>query len=83
MGYKGKSNYDERDKLFQQSLSGKPVNHQEVKNNLKELFKEKPKVGEGDRCAKGHAWIRDFDRKEKCAYCRTPRPVASSSKPPV
>lgn len=76
MGYKGKSNYDERDRLFQQSMDGKPVDRQAVKKNLNELFKEKPKPQE-DRCAKkGHAWIRDFDRKEKCAYCRIPRPIA-------
>lgn len=75
MGYKGKSNYDERDRLFQQSMADKAINRQEVKKNLDELFKAKPKVGE-DRCAKGHAWIRDFDRKEKCAYCKTPRPTA-------
>ena len=34
MGYRGSSNYDERDKLFKQSMDGKPVNNLEVKKNL-------------------------------------------------
>lgn len=74
MGYRGRSNYDERDRLFQQSMDGKPVNRNEVKKNLDELFKAKPKADE-DRCAKGHTWVRGFDRKQKCAYCKTPRPA--------
>lgn len=74
MGYRGRSNYDERDRLFQQSMDGKPVNRNEVKKNLDELFKAKPK-GQEDRCAKGHTWIRDFDRKTKCAYCKTLKPI--------
>jgi hypothetical protein len=77
MGYRGKSNYDERDRLFQQSMDGKAVNRHEVKKSLDELFKAKPKEQE-DRCLKGHTWIRDFDRKQKCAYCKTPRPEAES-----
>jgi hypothetical protein len=81
MGYNGgKSNYDERDKLFQQSLDGKPVNRNEVKKGLNELFKNKPQ-GVDERCAKGHSWIRDFNEKEKCAYCRIPRPPEESSRP--
>ena len=81
MGYTGgKGNYEERDRLFQQSLDGKPVNRNEVKKGLNELFKNKPK-GVDQRCVKGHAWIRDFDEKEKCAYCRTPRPPEESSRP--
>jgi hypothetical protein len=78
MGYRGRSNYDERDRLFQQSMDGKPVNRNEVKKNLNELFKPKPKEHE-DRCAKGHTWIRDFDRRQKCAYCKTPRPTGDSN----
>lgn len=79
MGYRGKSNYDERDRLFQQSMDGKNVNRQEVKKNLTELFKDKPKDKEQeDRCLKGHTWIRDFDRKQKCAYCKTLRPESET-----
>ena len=74
MGYKGKGNYEERDRLFQQSMDGKPVNRAEVKKSLNELFKPKEKEADS-RCAKGHAWVRDFDRKEKCAYCKAPRPA--------
>jgi hypothetical protein len=78
MGYRGRSNYDERDRLFQQSMDGKPANRNEIKKNLDELFKAKPK-GQEDRCANGHTWIRDFDRKTKCAYCRTPRPEGETA----
>ena len=74
MGYKGKGNYEERDRLFQQSMDGKPVNRTEVKKSLNELFKPKEKEAD-NRCAKGHAWVRDFDRVEKCAYCKIPRPT--------
>src|SRR3954462_15133513 len=75
MGYRGdKGNYEERDKLFQQSFDGKPVNRNEVKKNLDGLFKEKTKAAE-EPCLKGHAWIRDFDGKTKCAYCKTLRPA--------
>lgn len=82
MGYRGKSNYDERDRLFQQSMDGKPVNRHEIKKSLDELFKTRPK-GQEDRCAKGHTWIRDFDRKTKCAYCKTLKPAeAQQSSPP-
>ena len=80
MGYRGgKGNYDERDRLFQQSFDGKPVNRQEVKKNLNSLFDTVKKKAEADRCANGHTWIRDFDRKEKCTYCKTLRP--ESDKP--
>lgn len=77
MGYRGgKGNYDERDRLFQQSFDGKPVNRQEVKKNLDSLFggtgKNKETV---NRCANGHTWVRDFDRVNKCAYCKTPKPI--------
>ena len=84
MGYRGdngyksnKSQYEERDKLFQQSFDGKAVNRNEVKKNLNELFSGKKAVGPDavdERCASGHKWIRDFDEKEKCAYCRILRP---------
>lgn len=81
MGYRGKSNYDERDKLFQQSMDGKPVNRNEIKKNLNELFNVRPK-GQEDRCAKGHTWIRDFDRKNKCAYCKILKPAEDSKTAP-
>jgi len=82
MGYKGgKGNYDEGDKLFQQSFDGKPVNRTEGKKNLDSLFggtgKNKETV---NRCANGHTWVRDFDRKTKCAYCKTLKP-AEEAKP--
>jgi hypothetical protein len=79
MGYKGKGNYDERDKLFQQSFDGKPVNRQEVKKNLDNLFGSGPKQAQEARCANGHTWIRDFDRKTKCAYCKTLKPSDASA----
>jgi hypothetical protein len=77
MGYRGgKGNYDERDRLFQQSFDGKPVNRNEVKKNLDALFgATKQEKEKQDRCANGHAWVRDFDRKMKCAYCKTPKPL--------
>lgn len=74
MGYRGgKGNYEERDRLFQQSFDGKPVNRNEVKKNLDALFSGPKKKGE-ERCANGHSWVRDFNRKMICAYCRTPKP---------
>ena len=78
MGYsgKGKGNYEERDKLFQQSFDGKPVNRVEVKKNLETLFTSAKQKLEESRCAKGHTWVRDFDRKTKCAYCKTLKPSA-------
>lgn len=81
MGYRGKSNYDERDKLFQQSMDGKPVNRNEIKKSLNELFGVRPK-GQEDRCAKGHTWIRDFDRKTKCAYCKILKPTEDKNPAP-
>ena len=38
MGYRGSSNYDERDKLFQQSMQDKPVDKTQVKKGLEDLF---------------------------------------------
>jgi hypothetical protein len=75
MGYRGSSNYDERDKLFQRSERDKPVNNPQVKKDLESLFKAKPVV---DPCLKGHAWIRDWDRQYKCARCKTPKPTPES-----
>ena len=72
MGYRGSSNYDERDKLFQRSAQDKPVNNTQVKKDLENLF-NKPKTV--DQCAKGHAWIRDWDRVYKCVRCKTPKPL--------
>jgi hypothetical protein len=82
MGYQGsKGNYDERDRLFQKSFDGKQVNRTEVKKNLDALFggvgKQKETV---NRCVNGHTWIRDFDRKTKCAYCKTLKPADEAPK---
>lgn len=83
MGYRGDNGYknnknqsEERDKLFQQSFDGKPINRNDVKKNLNELFSGKSKAPDAvdERCVSGHKWIRDFDEKEKCAYCRILRP---------
>ena len=78
MGYRGgKGNYEERDRLFQKSFDGKQANRNEVKKNLDALFSGGPRKADGskeDRCAKGHSWVRDFNRKMICAYCRTPKP---------
>lgn len=74
MGYSGgKGNYEERDRLFQKSFDGKNVNRAEVKKNLDALFSGQKKKDE-ERCAKGHTWVRDFNRKMICAYCRAPKP---------
>lgn len=84
MGYRGgKGNYDERDRLFQKSFDGKPVNRNEVKKNLDALFGggSKPEKEKANRCANGHSWVRDFNRKMICAYCRTPKPA--DERPPA
>ncbi len=77
MGYRGgKGNYDERDRLFKQSMDGKPVNRNEIKKSLDALFKDDGfKRTTVNRCENGHTWIRDFDRITKCAYCKTPKPA--------
>ena len=72
MGYQGKSNYEERDKLFQSSPGDKPVDKNQVKKGLESLFKSKTLP---DPCAQGHAWIRDWDGKNKCARCKTLKPT--------
>ncbi len=70
MGYRGSSNYDERDKLYQRSEQEKPVNSNKVKKDLENLFKQaKP----ADLCVNGHAWIRDWDKQYKCARCKAPK----------
>ena len=76
MGYRGgKGNYDERDRLFQKSFDGKQVNRNEVKKSLDALFgSSKQEKEKENRCANGHSWVRDFNRKMLCAYCRTPKP---------
>ena len=66
---------DQRFDSIQQSFDGKPVNRQEVKKNLDNLFGSGPKQEQEARCANGHTWIRDFDRKTKCAYCKTLKPL--------
>lgn len=71
MGYQGKSNYEERDKLFQSSPTDKPVDKNVVKKGLDSLFKPK---NVPDPCLNGHAWIRDWDRQYKCVRCKTPQP---------
>ncbi len=73
MGYQGKSNYEERDKLFQQSMQDKPVDRNQVKKGLEDLFKSK--APEANPCLNGHAWIRDWDGVNKCARCKTLRPM--------
>jgi hypothetical protein len=68
MGYRGSNNFDERDKLF----SSPTGDRNKAKKNLGALFQPKA----ADVCAQGHAWIRDFDRVEKCARCKTLKPKA-------
>ncbi len=77
MGYRGSSNYDERDKLFERSQREKPIQHTQIKKDLENLF-HKPKVV--DLCTKGHAWIRDWDGQYKCVRCKTPKPASSFPK---
>ena len=72
MVYRGSSNYDERDRLYQRSEREKAVNPTQVKKDLENLFRAKPKAE--NLCEKGHAWIRDWDRKYKCARCKTLKP---------
>ena len=73
MGYRGPNNFDERDKLFG-APSGDPGARQQTKKNLDALFTPKPTAA-NDACAKGHAWIRDWDRQYKCVRCKTPKPA--------
>jgi hypothetical protein len=83
MGYTGKSNYEERDRLFEKSFQEKGANRNQVKKNLEDLFKPKPQVivtpekvqVKEDLCTKGHAWIRDWDGVYKCVRCKTPKPL--------
>lgn len=83
MGYQGgKGNYDERDRLFQKSFDGKAVNRNEVKKSLDALFNGPKQKEKEDRCAKGHSWVRDFNRKMICAYCRTPKPPEEAKPAP-
>jgi hypothetical protein len=70
MGYRGPSNYDDRDKLFERSFREKPLDRNSVKKDLDKLFAPK----KTDPCAQGHAWVRDWDRQVKCARCKTPKP---------
>ena len=70
MGNRGSSNYDERDKLFQKSFQESLQDRTLVKKNLEKLFT--PKIE--DPCLKGHAWVRDWDRINKCARCKTIKP---------
>ena len=71
MGYQGRSNYEERDKLFQTNPTDKPVDKNQVKKGLNDLFKSKSLP---DPCLQGHAWIKDWDGKFKCVRCKTPKP---------
>ena len=73
MCYQGGSNYEERDKLFQSSINDKPVDKNQVKKGLDGLFKSKSLP---DPCLQGHAWIRDWDGKNKCARCKVLKPMA-------
>jgi len=78
MGYHGKSNYEERDRLFERSFNDRGVNKNQVKKELEDLFKAKPKSAEAEisACHQGHAWIRDWDGKYKCVRCKTLKPLA-------
>ena len=80
MGYRGTSNYDERDKLFQRSMEDKPVDKTQVKKGLEDLFRSKKL--EANPCLKGHAWIRDWDGKNKCARCKTLKPALRQAQGP-
>jgi len=68
MGYRGSNNFDERDKLF----SAPSGDRTKAKKSLDALFQPKA----ADACSNGHAWIRDFDRVEKCARCKTLKPAS-------
>ncbi len=75
MGYRGPNSFDERDRLFG-APSGNPAARNDAKKKLDALFASRPKPGSAeDPCAKGHAWIRDWDRQYKCVRCKTPKPV--------
>lgn len=73
MSYRGKSQYDERDKLFQ-GTGGKNADPIQAKKQLDALFTPKPKGPAAATCDAGHAWIRDWDGVTKCARCKMPRP---------
>ena len=73
MGYRGKSEYEERDKLFARSMQDKAVDRNQVKKGLEDLFKSKAPAA--NPCLQGHAWIRDWDGKAKCARCKTLKPA--------
>ena len=75
MGYQGRSNYEERDRLFERSFQDKPVDKTQVKKSLDNLFAPKA----ADPCRDGHAWIRDWDGKPKCARCKIPKPTGTST----
>ncbi len=83
MGYNGRSNYEERDRLFERSFQEKGGNRNQIKKNLEDLFKPKPQVAvatasapvKEDLCLKGHAWIRDWDGVYKCVRCKTLKPI--------
>lgn len=67
MGYHGSNNFDERDKLFGAQAGDKS----KAKKGLDDLFKSRA----ADPCTQGHAWIRDWDGVNKCARCKTPKPM--------
>ncbi len=91
MGYNGKSNYEERDRLFEKSFQERGTNKTQVKKDLEALFKNKPETvvtsptgvqTKVELCATGHAWIRDWDGVNKCVRCKALKPMvpkASSS----
>lgn len=91
MGYNGKSNYEERDRLFERSFQEKGANRNQVKKNLEDLFKPKPQVVatpekapvKEDLCVKGHAWIRDWDGVYKCVRCKAPKPITPKVQAPI
>jgi hypothetical protein len=73
VGYRGNSQYDERDKLFQ-GVGGKNSDPTQVKKQLDALFTPKAKAPTPENCQGGHAWIRDWDGVTKCTRCKAPRP---------
>lgn len=92
MGYHSKSNYEERDRLFEKSFQERGTNKNQVKKELEALFSRKAETvvtsptgveTKVELCATGHAWIRDWDGVYKCVRCKALKPIApkASSSP--
>jgi hypothetical protein len=93
MSYNGKTNYEDRDRLFEKSFQERGTNKTQVKKDLEDLFKAKPKepipepgvtvtAAPVSACQAGHAWIRDWDGVYKCVRCKTPKPIAPKASHP-